>query len=153
MGRKLGLDVAQRYEVVMTLLRREEPAAVIARRYGICEATLYQPPGSLGDRLARRGRPALPQELPLPADSLTDRESRPGMHLFQRRGICKSLRHVIEGPLLIGGHRSGSALGVGLNAFLPSLALPRDRAGGQAFTVLSPTCTAQPKTLHIWEDR
>jgi hypothetical protein len=29
MGRKLALDVAQRYEAVMALLRREEPAAAL----------------------------------------------------------------------------------------------------------------------------
>lgn len=55
MGRKLGLDVAQRYEAVMALLRREEPAAAIARRHGICEATLYR----LRDEFLAAGKQAL----------------------------------------------------------------------------------------------
>jgi len=55
MGRKLDLDVAQRYEAVMALLRREEPAAAIARRHGICEATLYR----LRDEFLAAGKEAL----------------------------------------------------------------------------------------------
>jgi len=38
----LDLDVAQKYEGVMSLLWREDLAAAIARRHGICEATLYR---------------------------------------------------------------------------------------------------------------
>jgi len=57
MGRKLALDVAQRYEAVMALLRREEPAAAIARRHGICEATLYR----LRDEFLAAGKEALSQ--------------------------------------------------------------------------------------------
>jgi len=55
MGRKLNLDVAQRYEAVMSLLRREEPASAIARRHGICEATLYR----LRDEFLAAGKHAL----------------------------------------------------------------------------------------------
>ena len=55
MGRKLDLDVAQRYEAVMALLRREEPVAAIARRHGICEATLYR----LRDEFLAAGKEAL----------------------------------------------------------------------------------------------
>ena len=55
MGRKLDLDVAQRYEAVMALLRREEPAASIARRHGICESTLYR----LRDEFLAAGKEAL----------------------------------------------------------------------------------------------
>lgn len=36
------LTVKQRREAVLSLLRREEPAAQLARRYGISEQTLYR---------------------------------------------------------------------------------------------------------------
>lgn len=42
MGRQSGLTVEQRTEAVLSLLRREEPAVKIARRYGISEPTLYR---------------------------------------------------------------------------------------------------------------
>jgi len=57
MGRKLALEVEQRYEAVMALLRREEAAAAIARRHGICEATLYR----LRDEFLAAGKEALGQ--------------------------------------------------------------------------------------------
>ena len=55
MGRKLRLEVSERVEAVMALLRREEPAAAIARRHGICEATLYR----LRDEFLAAGKAAL----------------------------------------------------------------------------------------------
>jgi len=42
MGKKSGLEGAARRDVVLMLLRREEPAAVLARRYGVSEQTLYR---------------------------------------------------------------------------------------------------------------
>jgi len=42
MGRKLSLDVSQRFEAVMALMRREEPTAKIARRYGVSEVKCYR---------------------------------------------------------------------------------------------------------------
>jgi transposase len=42
MGKKSELEGAARRDVVLMLLRREEPAAVLARRYGISEHTLYR---------------------------------------------------------------------------------------------------------------
>lgn len=42
MAKRTELDVSQRTEVVMSLIRREEPAARLARRYGISEPTLYR---------------------------------------------------------------------------------------------------------------
>jgi transposase-like protein len=42
MGRQSGLTLEQRSEAVLSLLRREESAAKIARRYGISEPTLYR---------------------------------------------------------------------------------------------------------------
>ncbi len=42
MARKSKLSVRERREVVLMLLRREEPAAALARRYGVSEVTLYR---------------------------------------------------------------------------------------------------------------
>lgn len=42
MGKKSELPVDKRVEVVLALLRKEEPAAQIARRNGISEQTLYR---------------------------------------------------------------------------------------------------------------
>ena len=42
MGRQTNLSVEQRTQAVLALLRREEPAAKIARRFGISEPTLYR---------------------------------------------------------------------------------------------------------------
>jgi len=42
MGAKAKLSVAERRKAVLSLIRREEPASVLARRYGISENTLYR---------------------------------------------------------------------------------------------------------------
>lgn len=42
MGAKSKLTVLERRKIVLSLIRREEPAAVLARRYGISENTLYR---------------------------------------------------------------------------------------------------------------
>lgn len=42
MGAKSKLSVSERREAVLSLLRRQEPATVLARRYGISENTLYR---------------------------------------------------------------------------------------------------------------
>jgi len=42
MGSKSKLSVPERRQVVLSLLSREEPAAVLARRFGISENTLYR---------------------------------------------------------------------------------------------------------------
>lgn len=42
MGRKSELPVAEREEAVLRLLRREEPASALARRYQVSEQTLYR---------------------------------------------------------------------------------------------------------------
>jgi transposase-like protein len=42
MGKRNELNVTNRIEAVLALLRREEPAAKIARRFGISEPTLYR---------------------------------------------------------------------------------------------------------------
>jgi transposase-like protein len=55
MGKRLELDIHQRTEMVLALLRREEPATQIARRCGISEATLYR----LRDQFLDGGKAAL----------------------------------------------------------------------------------------------
>ncbi len=42
MGKPSKLSIEQRTEAVLSLLRREESVAKIARRYGISEQTLYR---------------------------------------------------------------------------------------------------------------
>jgi len=42
MGTRPKLSVPERRKVVLSLIRREEPAAVLARRCGISENTLYR---------------------------------------------------------------------------------------------------------------
>jgi transposase-like protein len=42
MPKRSELTVEQRREAVLVLLRREEPAAQLARRYGVSEQTLYR---------------------------------------------------------------------------------------------------------------
>ena len=42
MGKRSEIPVNDAREAVLSFLRREEPAAVIARRYGVAEATLYR---------------------------------------------------------------------------------------------------------------
>lgn len=42
MGRKSKVPVSQRREAVLMLLGHEEPAAVLARRFEVAEATLYR---------------------------------------------------------------------------------------------------------------
>ena len=42
MGKQVAVSVPERCEAVLKLLRREEPAAQIARRLGVSEPTLYR---------------------------------------------------------------------------------------------------------------
>lgn len=42
MPKRSELTVEQRREAVLALLRREEPAAQLARRYGVSEQSLYR---------------------------------------------------------------------------------------------------------------
>ncbi len=42
MPKKSGLSIEERSEVVLSLLRREESAAALARRYGVSEVTIYR---------------------------------------------------------------------------------------------------------------
>ncbi|MFW6033298.1 MAG: helix-turn-helix domain-containing protein [Phycisphaeraceae bacterium] len=57
MPKRMALTTEQRTEAVMSLLRREEPASAIARRYGISEPSLYR----LRDQFLDGGKQAMAQ--------------------------------------------------------------------------------------------
>ena len=42
MGRASDLSIEQRKELVLAVLRREEPISVLSRRYGVAEGTIYK---------------------------------------------------------------------------------------------------------------
>ena len=42
MGRKSELSPAQRRDIVLMMLRKEEPITTLARRYGVSETTLHR---------------------------------------------------------------------------------------------------------------
>lgn len=42
MGKRSEVTASQRRDAVLALLRREEPAAALARRYAVSEPTLYR---------------------------------------------------------------------------------------------------------------
>ena len=42
MGKQSNLTIEQRTAAALSLIRKEEPAAKIARRYGVSEPTLYR---------------------------------------------------------------------------------------------------------------
>jgi|SRR6516165_8615839 transposase len=42
MGKRSEVPASERLAAVLSFLRREEPAAAIARRYGVAEASLYR---------------------------------------------------------------------------------------------------------------
>jgi len=55
MGARSNVKVSERREAVLALRRREEPAKVLARRYGVSEKTLY----SWRDDFVHAGQAAL----------------------------------------------------------------------------------------------
>ena len=55
MGKKSELGVSQRLEIVLMILRKEEPISVLARRYGVSENTLHR----WRDDFVRAGESAL----------------------------------------------------------------------------------------------
>ncbi len=42
MGAHSNLSISERREIILSLLRREEPAKVLARRHGLSENTMYR---------------------------------------------------------------------------------------------------------------
>ena len=57
MGKKSKLSVSEQRDVVLMLLRKEESAGVLARRYGVSEGTLYR----WRDQFLQGGQQALSQ--------------------------------------------------------------------------------------------
>lgn len=55
MGKRSELSASQRVEVVLMILRKEEPISVLARRYGVSETTLHR----WRDDFAKAGQAAL----------------------------------------------------------------------------------------------
>ena len=84
MARQSNVDVKDRREAVLSLLRREEAAAVIARRIGVSEPTLYR----WRDEFLAAGEAALangsgkkgadPRDRRIAELEAADREARPG---------------------------------------------------------------------------
>lgn len=66
MGKRSKLPVADREEAVLRLLRKEEPAAALARRYQVSEQTLYRWRDEFlaggRERLGRKGQPGKEQD-------------------------------------------------------------------------------------------
>ena len=42
MGKSSEISIPQRHQIVLMMLRREEPIGVLARRYGVSETTLHR---------------------------------------------------------------------------------------------------------------
>lgn len=55
MARKSKVNIKKRLQVVLTLIRREEAAHLIARRYGISEKSLYR----WRDQFLEAGKPGM----------------------------------------------------------------------------------------------
>ena len=68
MGKKSELSVEERTQLVLRMLSKEEPAAQIARRAGVAEATLYR----WRDEFVNAGKQALNGK---GADALAARET------------------------------------------------------------------------------
>lgn len=60
MGKKSKLSVSEQRDVVLMLLRKEDSAGVLARRYGVSEGTLYR----WRDQFLQGGQQALSQGKP-----------------------------------------------------------------------------------------
>ena len=87
MGKRSGLSIPQRREVVLMLLRREKPAAKLAQRFGVSEQTPYRwreeflagSEATLANgnmKSSRRGRVNLVSRYRLPCFLLSAQESR-----------------------------------------------------------------------------
>ena len=67
MGKRSELSAESRVEVVLAVLRKEEPMAVLSRRYGVSEQTIYR----WRDQFLAAGRESLGK-----ADSKVDESAR-----------------------------------------------------------------------------
>jgi transposase-like protein len=85
MSKKLNLSITQQREAVLALLRREEPAVQLARRFEISESTLYR----LRDEFLAGGQTALEAKSGKAKDA-------------QRQQLAKLKRQVEERDQVIG---------------------------------------------------
>ena len=81
MARQCNVDVKDRREAVLCLLRREEAAAVIARRIGVSEPTLYR----WRDEFNAAGEAALAQGSGKKGAELRDRRIAELEHQIEKR--------------------------------------------------------------------
>ena len=81
MARQSNVDVKDRREAVLCLLRREEAAAVIARRIGVSEPTLYR----WRDEFIAAGEAALAQDSGKKGADLRDRRIAELEHQIEKR--------------------------------------------------------------------
>ena len=81
MARQCSVDVKDRREAVLCLLRREEAAAVIARRIGVSEPTLYR----WRDEFIAAGEAALAQGSGKKGAGLRDRRIAELEHQIEKR--------------------------------------------------------------------
>jgi transposase-like protein len=81
MARQSNVDVKDRREAVLSLLRREEAAAVIARRIGVSEPTLYR----WRDEFIAAGEAALAQGSGKKGADLRDRRIAELEHQIEKR--------------------------------------------------------------------
>lgn len=81
MGKRSEVSIADRREAVLSLLRREEAAAVIARRIGVSEPTLYR----WRDEFIAAGEAALAQGSGKRGADLRDRRIAELEHQIEKR--------------------------------------------------------------------
>jgi transposase-like protein len=97
MGRKSELSAETRVELVLALLRKEEPAAQIARHAGVSEPTLYR----WLDEFINGGKAQLrangSEIAPRPAHA-ADRFMGSGIHQVARRQVLDGVRVVRRQP-------------------------------------------------------
>src|SRR5688572_4657092 len=112
MAKHSELSPAQRREVVLALLRREEPAAVLARRYGISEGTLFRwwdeflAGGEATISHGKKGADAREREIKEPSNA---EDGRSLLAVVQEPARGQAIAGRVSSPV----QWSASALGVG----------------------------------------
>lgn len=99
MGKRSELSVEKRVEAVLSLLRKEEPAVRIARRYGVSEQTLYRWRDEFiaggKAQLGGKGEPVLAKEVSKLQQEIATREQMIGELTVANRLLKK-----LSGPSL-----------------------------------------------------
>lgn len=87
MGKPSQLSIQEREEVVLRLLRKEEPVAAVARRYQVSEQTLYR----WRDDFLAGGRQALSQKKTRQASEAQRRIAKLEKELAKRAQVIGEL--------------------------------------------------------------